>query len=278
MEVHYDNPELLEDIIDSSGVRIYYVNKSRPIQVGFFDIGDPMIALTDRPVGEGVREHTFECGGECSATVLPDGGVTVLRSTLHMHRTGIQSTSELIHNGTVVNKATVEYFDFAQQGAQLVQAEPFKILPGDAFRVRCTYRSPPNNTTKFGLASSSEMCIASLLYYPRPILGQDGEYELPWMCGYQYVEPCSADYTARTLADEGELGRTFGNMLPQVSSGLVQTDTPRSFSNSIQCPLAASPPPGDTSSSGNDSSAGAPFVGVRLWASLVLVAIAAVLR
>jgi Copper type II ascorbate-dependent monooxygenase, C-terminal domain/Copper type II ascorbate-dependent monooxygenase, N-terminal domain len=203
MQIHYDNPELLKDIVDNSGVRIYFVNESRPIQVGMFEVGDPFVFLENQPVGGGVQEHTFECSSGCSALALPETGVTVLRSNLHVYKTGIQATSELIRNGTIVNKATVEFFDFAQQGGQLVQAEPFTILPGDSFRARCYYRNSLSNSTIFGLASSNEMCIASMLYYPRQTIEAFG-YQFPWTCAYQYVDPCSAEYSSRTLNDVGE--------------------------------------------------------------------------
>jgi Copper type II ascorbate-dependent monooxygenase, C-terminal domain/Copper type II ascorbate-dependent monooxygenase, N-terminal domain len=277
MEIHYDNPELLDDIVDNSGVRIYYVKESRPIQVGIFDIGDPLVELAYEPVGAGVREHTFDCGGGCSAMAIPDSGVTVIRSTFHMHKTGIQASNEQIRNGTVVNKAAVEFFDFAQQGDHLVQADPFKVFPGDSFRVRCSYRSPSDGTVIFGPASSNEMCIASLLYYPRQTLE---EYQLPWSCGYQYVDPCSANYSSRTLADVGELERTFGQTLLQANPELIQADTSGSFNNSIQCPVVASPSPGGTSPTDDGSSAdtsSASSAVASFCASILLACLAAAL-
>jgi Copper type II ascorbate-dependent monooxygenase, C-terminal domain/Copper type II ascorbate-dependent monooxygenase, N-terminal domain len=238
LQIHYDNPELLEGVLDSSGVRIYYVNQSRPIPAGFVEMGDPGVALYDQPVGGGVREYSFECGAGCSSLALPDSGVTVLRSYLHMHRTGIQASIELIRNGTVINKVTAEFFDFAQQGAQLVQADPFTVLPGDEFRVRCYYGNPPDSTVIFGDASSDEMCIATMLYYPRQLIS---EYQTPWNCGYQFEEPCSATYSSRTLEDGGDLGRTLGNILLPSGPEIAQTDSAFSFNNSLQCPLVVPP-------------------------------------
>jgi Copper type II ascorbate-dependent monooxygenase, C-terminal domain/Copper type II ascorbate-dependent monooxygenase, N-terminal domain len=248
LQIHYDNPDLLEGVLDSSGVRIYFVNQSRPISAGFVEMGDPGVALYDQPVGGGVREHSFECGAGCSSLALPDSGVTVLRSYLHMHRTGIQASIELIRNGTTIRKATAEFFDFAQQGAQLVQAEPFTVLPGDEFRVRCYYRNPPNSTVIFGDASSDEMCIATMLYYPRQLISD----QIPWNCGYQLEEPCSATYSSRTLEDGGDLGRAFGNILLPNGPGIIQTDSAFSFNNSLQCPLVVSPSDegSDTATSG----------------------------
>jgi Copper type II ascorbate-dependent monooxygenase, C-terminal domain/Copper type II ascorbate-dependent monooxygenase, N-terminal domain len=252
LQIHYDNPELVENAIDNSGVRIFYVNASRPIQAGFFEVGDPNVQLFGEPVGRGMSEHTFECGGGCSALALPTTGVTVLRSYLHMHKTGMQMSNELIRNGTVVNKAKVEYFDFAQQGNQAVQAEPYKVLPGDAFRVQCRYRNPQDDTgAVFGLGSSDEMCISYLLYYPRQIIE---EFESPWFCGYRFADPCSTDYSSRELDDNDELGRIFGSPMPRMNVEL-QTDTSDSFNNSLMCPLVVSPPL-DNVSSTSDSDDG----------------------
>jgi Copper type II ascorbate-dependent monooxygenase, C-terminal domain/Copper type II ascorbate-dependent monooxygenase, N-terminal domain len=250
LQIHFDNPELFEGVIDNSGVRIFYVNSSRPIQAGMLELGDPNVQLYGEPVGRGISEHTLECGGGCSALVLPTSGVTVIRSHLHMHKTGIQASTEHIRNGTVVNKATVEFFDFAQQGIQSVQAGPYKVLPGDSFRVQCRYRTPTNGTEIiFGTASSDEMCISYLLYYPRQMIEELG---YPWLCGYRSEDPCSADYSSRELDDNDELGRIFGSPMPRMNVEL-QADTPESFNNSLMCPLVVSPPlDNDSSTSNND--------------------------
>jgi Copper type II ascorbate-dependent monooxygenase, C-terminal domain/Copper type II ascorbate-dependent monooxygenase, N-terminal domain len=261
MDIHYDNPELLDDIVDDTGVRIYYTKESRPIEVDVFATGDNMWEMNR--VGEGVREYTFVCSGGCSAASVPASGVTVIRTALHMHRTGIQASNEVIRNGTVVSKATVDFFDFSQQGDQVVQAEPFKIFPGDTLRTNCTYRNPPNSTTSFGPASYDEMCIAFLLYYPRL---QAKDNQLAWACGIDTVDGCGIANFSRTLADERELGRTFG-----------QTD---SFNNSIQCPLATPPSPGDSSPSDNGTSADASSASssaMALRASIVLACVVAAL-
>jgi Copper type II ascorbate-dependent monooxygenase, C-terminal domain/Copper type II ascorbate-dependent monooxygenase, N-terminal domain len=270
MQIHYDNPELLNDIVDSSGVRIYYVNKTRPIQAGMFVLGDPEVNLANQPVGDGVREHTFECGSGCSAAALPESGVTVLRTNLHMHKTAVQARSEHIRNGTVLNNVTVEFFDFAQQGGQLVQAEPFTVLPGDSFRARCYFVNSLSNTTIFGLASSNEMCVAYMLYYPRQTI-EVNENQFTWSCAYQYVDPCSTEYSSRALNDVGELGRTFGSPFPQVNPEFLQAGTSGSFNNSIQCPVATSPP---TDNAVADSSS-AGLVVAFYWAFIALSCVAA---
>jgi Copper type II ascorbate-dependent monooxygenase, C-terminal domain/Copper type II ascorbate-dependent monooxygenase, N-terminal domain len=246
LQIHYNNPELLENIIDNSGVRIYYAKTPRPIQAGIFEVGDPNVGLMDEPVGTGLIEHTFECGGGCSALALPSTGVTVIRSYLHMHKTGIEASNELIRDGAVVNTASVEFFDFAQQGNHVVQADSFKVLPGDAFRLRCHYRSPSDGTsTNFGMGSSDEMCVAFLLYYPRQIVE---ELQFPWFCAYQFDEPCSVEHSSRKLGDVEELGRDFGSPM--------QTDASGSFNNSLMCPLVDSPPLDNASSPSNDDDAG----------------------
>jgi Copper type II ascorbate-dependent monooxygenase, C-terminal domain/Copper type II ascorbate-dependent monooxygenase, N-terminal domain len=248
LEIHYDNPESIENVVDNSGVRVYYVNTMRPIQAGMLEVGDPDVLLADQPVGGGITEDAFECGSGCSALALPSTGVTVMRSYFHMHKTGIQASNEIIRNGTVVNTASVEFFDFAQQGNQPVQAEPFTILPGDAFRVRCRYRNTPNDTSViFGLESSNEMCVAFFLYYPRQTIE---EFQFPWYCAYQFVDPCSTEHSSRELEDTEELGRSFG-------SPMTQAATPDSFNNSLMCPLIVSPPPDGVSPPSNEDDVGA---------------------
>lgn len=115
---------------------------------------DPFVDLFGTPVGEGLVSHSFECSGGCSSTFLSaddDESVTVIREYLHMHATGTRMTNEQIRNGQVVRQASVEVWEFDQNGNVPVQQEPFQILPGDSFRTNCYYRG--NKDTTFGLGS-----------------------------------------------------------------------------------------------------------------------------
>ena len=59
LNTHYDNPEGLEGVQDSSGVRVYYSKKPREHAAAVLMLGDPFITLYGQPLGAGISEHTF---------------------------------------------------------------------------------------------------------------------------------------------------------------------------------------------------------------------------
>jgi hypothetical protein len=121
---------------------------------------------------------------------------------LHMHKTGVRMTNDVIRNNDVVHTSRVDVFEFDQQGAFLVQQEPFEVKPGDAFRTSCYYR----DGAEFGLSSQEEMCIAYVMYYPAQSAGG-----YPWMCPYGIGFPvCDQQLGQSDLPDVQALDRVFG--------------------------------------------------------------------
>jgi Copper type II ascorbate-dependent monooxygenase, C-terminal domain len=205
LEIHYNNPGHKSGVIDNGGVVFYYTTKIRPIQASITQIGDPFVSLTGQPVGNGLQEHSFECPSGCSQAAL-QSEVTVLSTSLHMHKSGVRAYNEQIRDGRVIRKTEVEFFDFMQQGNQVVQTASFTIKPGDSFRTVCEYNS--TNGTVFGPSSDNEMCITFMLYYPRQTIGD----RFAWVCARGYPwEVCAANHTSRSIATDMDLDRTFGS-------------------------------------------------------------------
>jgi len=206
IEVHYNNPQLVEGIIDSSGVRVYWTSQPRDQQLGVLAVGDPLVGLYGQPVGDGLAMHSFDCSSSCSSAAGQN--VTVLREYLHMHQTGARITNKQIRNGEVIREAVLDYWDF-HNGNTAIQQDPFIIQPGDAFKTSCYYSGEGRI---FGLASSEEMCIVFYYYYPRvKIQVEEMNLEMPWMCGYNLgYPPCDTIHDSKNLASTDELGRYFG--------------------------------------------------------------------
>mmetsp|Transcript_4379 Transcript_4379/g.10298 ORF Transcript_4379/g.10298 Transcript_4379/m.10298 type:complete len:171 (-) Transcript_4379:157-669(-) len=119
-----------------------------------------------------------------------------------MHQTGVRMTNEVIRDNEIVHTSKADVFEFDQQGAFLVQQEPFEVKPGDAFRTSCYYRDGAD----FGLSSQEEMCIAYVMYYPAKVSGN-----YPWMCPYGLGIPvCSQELGRFDLEDAQGLDRVFG--------------------------------------------------------------------
>jgi hypothetical protein len=207
IEVHYDNPQGTSGVADSSGVRIYWTSQPREYQIGVLELGDPFVGLYGEPVGDGQSYHAFECPGSCSSIMGRE--VTVLREYLHMHASGARMTNEQIRDGAVLRKATVDYWEFMQNGNAIVQQNPYTVLPGDGFRTSCYYNG---DGRKFGLGSDEEMCMAFVYYYPRSmIVIKEIDFEFPWTCGYALgYPPCETSYEGQLLKGVEDFLHEFG--------------------------------------------------------------------
>ena len=208
LEIHYDNPQF-KNTTDNSGVRFYYVKEQRPQEVGFLRLGDIRYRLRDQQIGDGVTQHDFYCPGSCSNIMLQQD-VTVFRENIHMHALGRSGYSEVIRNDQVIHTGTVDYFDFDQQGNQIIQTSPYTLKKGDAIRTVCNYDTASHKNATFGKAAENEMCIGYLIYYPKQSFLNG---ILPWMCGYELgFEQCENVHTATSL---DQVPRLFGTTMEE---------------------------------------------------------------
>jgi hypothetical protein len=229
IEIHYNNPQNLEGLVDSSGFRIYYSVQPREIQAAWLLLGDPATLMEGQPIEDGLTKYSFTCASDCSSTILGSESVTVLAESLHMHKTGIRMTNELVRNGEVANFGAVDVFEFEQQGSFKVQQGQYEIFPGDAFRTTCYYR----DGTKFGFSSQEEMCVAFLLYYPakRVDFGSFGSFQWACMYGIDSLPICKEELEIQALESVEGLGRRFGTSSkcttgpPNVANNAPSNDT-----------------------------------------------------
>jgi hypothetical protein len=206
VDLHYNNPALVQGVLDSSGVRVYYTTQPREFDVGVFTLGDPVWKLQGVSLDSGLSSQSFRCPSTCTSFLLkPEQPLTVIGELIHMHKSGIRAVNEQIRGGEVVRAGVVDFFDFDQQGNQPVQQEPYQILAGDGFNTVCYYRS--QDGAEFGLSSEQEMCIVFIQYYPRQVV-LDG---FGLACGYGIgFGICGAEWSPRTLSSEAVLQRGFG--------------------------------------------------------------------
>lgn len=69
LEVHYNNPSLKNDWVDSSGVRLTYTKRLRPLDAGVMELG---LEYTDKmaiPPRQKSFTLTGYCLPECTAVV-----------------------------------------------------------------------------------------------------------------------------------------------------------------------------------------------------------------
>ena len=72
VEIHYNNPSHTTGMLDSSGLRFYFVNEERTYRAGVYQTGDPFVGLMEinPEINDGLTKHTFTCPGECSSLFL----------------------------------------------------------------------------------------------------------------------------------------------------------------------------------------------------------------
>jgi len=201
MNYHIDNKDLDTGKIDfGSGIRLYLSDQPLSIEIGMMQIGDPFVGLRNTKVGKGINEHVFECPSSCTQKRLSSNKITVIKESLHMHAVGKRIVNEVIRGGETVHQSYIDYWDFDQSGTPAMQQETHQVFRGDVFRTTCYFEG--DDSIKFGVGSTDEMCMAFILYYPKSTLAN---------CGVNYSDSqCQTDYKGKTkLDDVSQIGRSF---------------------------------------------------------------------
>ena len=136
------------------------------------------------------------------------------KEILHMHEVGVTMFNEVIRDGEVMRRASVDYFDFEQAGLHEVQQDTFTIKPGDSIRTSCSFNTTSSKkSVEYGYGSQDEMCVSYMHYYPRQ------KFPLG-VCGVNWFFPaCAATLTTEPIS---EVERVFG-VIPPVP-GIDGTD------------------------------------------------------
>lgn len=173
LQIHWNNPNLLVNSTDNSGMRIYYTNRLRPYDVGNFQIGQNKIEIP--PVSRDVV-ITGSCSSTCTSLMLPHP-IYITSIYLHMHDLG-WSTSLVVRKGRETIHKVVEDTQYDYQHPVVHNLPvPYEVSPGEEIRLSCVYNSKDghryrNHTVSWGQGSSAEMCYAFIRYYPH-IMGFD---------------------------------------------------------------------------------------------------------
>jgi len=164
IQIHYNNPGTLSGIIDNSGIRVYYTTTLRQFDADILELGDAGVTQPAViPQGTGDVLFEYSCPSECSSTFGQT--LNVFGDLLHMHQVGDMMWSTIWRNGVNLGYFNrIEFWDFNFQ-----QTTPLSltIQPGDRINTHCKYTQSPNTPVHFALASSDEMCLEYVYYYPK---------------------------------------------------------------------------------------------------------------
>jgi hypothetical protein len=181
VQTHYDNA-INENVgaIDRSGIRVYLTSELRDNHCGVMQLGDPKIKLGGQTFDEGTIRTDFACPGSC---VKKD--FTIFASFLHMHSFGTRMWTD--HRRAGESLGLLDEVDFWDENLQSFKEMSLEVKEGDELLTTCIHKS--DGALKWGEASSEEMCIHFLSYYPfDPSLG---------FCG---VQSCGARTNTTILA------------------------------------------------------------------------------
>ncbi|KAH9395206.1 hypothetical protein TYRP_020965 [Tyrophagus putrescentiae] len=169
-DMHYNNPDLVGGVVDSSGIRLYYTDHLRQTDAGILEIGLEYTDKNSIPPGV-VMDLRGYCVAECTRAALPPFGITIFASQLHTHLTGVRSWTEHVRGGVVVGEVNRD--DHYSSHFQEIRAlpVPVTVFPGDALVNVCRYDTRRRkNITLGGFGIRDEMCVNYLHYYPKVAL------------------------------------------------------------------------------------------------------------
>ncbi|XP_073252711.1 DBH-like monooxygenase protein 1 [Porites lutea] len=176
LEVHYDNPQNLKGMIDSSGLRFHYTKQLRKYESGVLRVG----ANVNWAVVIPPRQKDWEIKGFCSPdctqkglkeSKLPQGGINVFSALLHTHLAGRKAFLRHVRGGVELPEIIRDdNYDFNFQEYQVLSKE-VHIAPGDALINVCVYDTNDRFlVTTGGLSTYEEMCLTFVFYYPKVAL------------------------------------------------------------------------------------------------------------
>lgn len=197
LEIHYDNPEEKEGLIDSSGLRIYHTKQLREYDAGVLEVG----ARVDRFMLIPPRQTDWQTNGYCTKdcsmkgfkdTKLPNGGINIFAALLHTHLAGRKTWLRHVRDGVELPEiARDDHYDFNFQEYHLLRNE-VHIKPGDTMINVCVYNTEDRAIgVQGGLSTTDEMCLSFILYYPKVSVKKCMSREIPayqaW--GNKYYKP-----------------------------------------------------------------------------------------
>ncbi|XP_026479444.1 tyramine beta-hydroxylase-like, partial [Ctenocephalides felis] len=133
LEVHYNNPELRGDYVDSSGMRLWVTTNMRPLNAAVMELG---LEYTDKmAIPPGQKEFALSgyCVSGCTKISLPAEGITVFGSQLHTHLTGVWVKTRHIRNGQELPELNADahystHFQEIRRLKRLVNIKPDAII------------------------------------------------------------------------------------------------------------------------------------------------------
>jgi dopamine beta-monooxygenase len=139
IQMHYNNPNLVAGVVDSSGLSFNYTTNLRQYDAGTLQTGFNLDSIVIPP-GQSSWPITGNCPASCTSQYIPAEGVTVVAAMLHSHLLGTALRATVIRNGIEYPLVVNDAYDFNYQSYSYV-TPTFNLLPGDHVQTKCVYNS-----------------------------------------------------------------------------------------------------------------------------------------
>ncbi|XP_052873204.1 MOXD1 homolog 2-like [Anopheles cruzii] len=157
-----------QQMVDNSGLKLFYTRKLRPYDAGVLSVGlDPNWRHIIPPRQEKVVSEGH-CVGSCTQRAIPRDGINIFAVMSRTHLIGRQVKLRQIRGHTELqpimhdNNIDPSYQDYRRL------VDPAQVLPGDSLVAECIYDSSSRKSiTLGGMTTREEICLILTLYYPR---------------------------------------------------------------------------------------------------------------
>jgi len=163
VQVHYNNPNLHAEVIDSARMTFYYTHEQPDIQTWWYAAGVHQKAL-QIPAGQKYYRATSTTAPACTESWDPQ---YITDYAFHMHGAGSRARLSLIRDGQEHFVFMDSAYDYDFQTAFKVDP-PLEILPGDSIYVECTFDTENRDEWTYGGDyTESEMCYTFITFGPK---------------------------------------------------------------------------------------------------------------
>lgn len=150
LETHYDNPAMDQDLVDTSGIKIFYTDDLREHDSGMMLIGTEVNFLHFIPPGQSEFTTVGRCTSECTSHGIQDGPIKFFSGVLHSHLAARKMRLRHIRNGQELPVLMEDNnYDFNFQSSRIPKSE-FEVLPGDELLLECDYETSDRKDPTFG--------------------------------------------------------------------------------------------------------------------------------
>lgn len=171
VQVHYDNPERMSNVIVDLRLDFFYTSSLRANEGGVMGIGHDIPGLAPSLlIPPNSRNHRVNghCSTECTRRMFPDDGIKIFAGLLHTHNAGRRLRLRHFSNGVPVEQPWILYDDNYSNEYQHFRHLHVErsVLPGDQLTLECSYDTG-NGSVVGGFGTSQEMCFSFVVYYAK---------------------------------------------------------------------------------------------------------------